>query len=73
MFVFQADDEAFCAKIEEYYFMGVADTKMARMLKDGFGLSKAPRYVIPLLWNFIILLFFHLVPKPSSAGERHSD
>lgn len=41
----QADDKALCAKIEEYYFMGVTDTKMVILLQDDFGLSKAPRYV----------------------------
>lgn len=41
----QADDEAFCAKIEEYYFMGITDTKMAPLLQDDFELSKFPRYV----------------------------
>jgi hypothetical protein len=42
---FQADDEALCEKIEEYYFMGITDTTMAPLLQDDFQLSKAPRYV----------------------------
>ena len=57
----QADDEVLCAKIEEYYFMGVTDTKMATLLQDDFGLSKAPRYVTVFmvficgLWSFFFL------------------
>ena len=53
--VLQADDEAFCAKIKEYYLMGVTDTKMAPLLQDDFGLSKAPRYV-----SYAIVEFVHM-------------
>jgi hypothetical protein len=73
--VLQADDETLCGKIDEYYFMGITDTKMAPLLQDDFKLSKAPRYVSYAVVEFLRIpaKYFILVPKPSSAGERNSD
>ena len=41
----QADDDVLCAKIEEYYFMGILDTKMTTLLQDDFELANGIWYV----------------------------
>lgn len=41
---FLADEELLLEKIEEYFLMGISDTKMTKLLCDDFGWSDGIRY-----------------------------